>query len=322
MDLSKRLFIALFLIINSVANAATYYCATIGSNSYTKAQAQNKSTPWLTWNYAMKACAAGDTVVFRGGVYPTTATGGGGWGLGPNDGGTQGHRKVFMNYPGEVPIMDFSSITSSSTAYEWGMIIRGTRHVKFIGLTWRNLFQIDGYHYVECVDIDWDGGTGQSCRDIIFDRCTVHNVGGVAWDSSRADSLYFWDCDAYNCCDSLVETGGHQGQYGSGFAVGASANTAEYVEFKRCRAWNCSDQGFVTSLWGLTVIDSCWSFCNGLYVGDGNGYKLGYTRAPAIPISRKVTHCVIIIQISILVIILLGQREGPIVDVVTLYIIQ
>jgi hypothetical protein len=265
------------------------YCATLADGG-SDANPGTLASPWLTWNHAMKTCVAGDTVFFRGGVYPTTSTDASvGWGLGPTDGGTFGHRKVFMNYPGEVPIMDFSALTYSSYAWRYGMIFRGASHIKLIGLTWRNLFQIDGYHFVECVDLDWDGSIKP--HDIIFDRCTVHNVGGVGWDSSRSDSLYFWDCDAYNCCDSIVAPGGHQGQYGSGFAVGASSSTTEYVEFKRCRAWNCSDQGFVTSLWGLTVIDSCWSFHNGFYVGDGNGFKLGYYYlATPIPIGRNVTH--------------------------------
>ena len=42
-----------------------------------------------------------------------------------------------------------------------------------------------------------------------------------------------------------------------------SSNTGGTCYFIGCRAWNCSDQGFAPALDAASVVDRCWSFCNG-----------------------------------------------------------
>lgn len=89
----KRYLLILLLVFP--VQAATYYVATTGSNSYTKTQAQSISTPWLTIQKAADNVTSGDTVLVRGGTYYEEVTM-------KSDGVT------FQAYTGETPIVDGS----------------------------------------------------------------------------------------------------------------------------------------------------------------------------------------------------------------------
>ena len=68
----KKAFLVLFLAVNSIASAATYYVAPTGNDTYPGSITQ----PWLTWQKAFSTAQAGDTVYFRGGVYNIPRTDG------------------------------------------------------------------------------------------------------------------------------------------------------------------------------------------------------------------------------------------------------
>ena len=59
-------------MLEASANAATYYVATNGNDSYSQAQAQSTSTPWKTIQHAAVNMSAGDTCSIRAGTYRET----------------------------------------------------------------------------------------------------------------------------------------------------------------------------------------------------------------------------------------------------------
>ncbi len=84
----------LFVYINPI-QAATFYVATDGNDSYTPTQAQHLGTPWRTLDRASRMVSFGDTVIVRGGIYYEEV-------VMRSDGVT------WQAYPGETPIVDGS----------------------------------------------------------------------------------------------------------------------------------------------------------------------------------------------------------------------
>lgn len=267
----KYAIIILLFIINPVF-ATTYYIAPTGGNdSYSGTISQ----PWATWQKGFNTAQAGDTVYFRGGVWyhqpgndiqiiPS---------LGIGNSGTSISYIHFLNYPGEIPILDGSLITpdephDSTDIWSGGFYVEGANYIHWRGLTIRNYWQI--YDFVKV-----QGIVVADSKYHIFENIKVHDISGRGIfysPSAETDSTYFINCDVYNCCDSLY-TGGFQGGWGDGWNAG-NMTTDSYLLFDGCRAWNNSDDGF--NLWGagLVEVKNSWAFSNGRLGGDGNGFKV------------------------------------------------
>jgi hypothetical protein len=295
----KRIIIILFLLSGLILNAATYYVApSTATPAGNDAAAGTIGAPWLTWAKAFRTAQAGDTVFFRGGVYPHTVTSGAGLVIDARYpatngySGTAGNYICYFNYPGEVPILDCSNITAPTTNYPSAINIRHTKYLHFKGLTIRNYSQKDEYASIDTWKIQYDSDF------IITENCTIHDVAGVAFHVSNPSTsagltdIRYINCDAYNCCDTLHSYA--PGQYGSGFTTANVVHDAMNVYYYGCRAWNCSDQGFAGRSFGYVEIDSCWAFRNGALAGDGHGFKPSppdtYRAAPTI--QRAILNCI------------------------------
>jgi parallel beta-helix repeat protein len=91
--------LALAVALCQMAAAAdTYYVATTGDDTRTKAQATSPSTPWKTINAAVAKLVAGDTLYVRGGTYVEAVFI---W-----NSGTASAPITIAAYPGELPIID------------------------------------------------------------------------------------------------------------------------------------------------------------------------------------------------------------------------
>ena len=260
MILLRRIFIALFLIINSLVSAETYYVSTTGSNG-TYPTRGTIANPWRTWQYAFDNTPSGDTCYFRGGVYVNSTE----ISFDGND-GTYSHPTCFFNYPGEEPILDCA--TQYNSGIGWGVQFYNRHNIKVKGLTIRNVFQSTANAIVAAFSAT-DG-----CNNIIFENCKVHNIGMTGFTMTNSDSTYFINCDAWNICDTL--TAYDPGGGGVGFSWAANSNNyagskTSYTYYYGCRGWNCSDQAWGGLTDGSLIIDHCWAMTNGFFDIPGNG---------------------------------------------------
>jgi len=147
----KIRLIVSFLVLCSIASARTYYVATPqsgGNDNYdglASAYISGSRGPWASWEKAFTSASIqpGDTVFIRGGIYFTTVVNGTGIKVTRN--GTSDNWIVYINYPGEKPIMDCSNITAGDIQYtglrNYGIVVDEIDYVKIKGLTIRNVNQ-------------------------------------------------------------------------------------------------------------------------------------------------------------------------------------
>jgi uncharacterized protein YjdB len=266
-------------------NARTYYVAVSGSD-------QNPGTfelPWGTWQKGFNEAEAGDTVYFRGGTwYPTGYAYGncvtiiapkstpGLWG-GPTyygHSGTADKQIYFLNYPGEIPVLDCSTLNMSGHTFNSGITVWGAQYLVFKGLTVRNVYQPSVGNLAAGVSMS-------ACYHMTFENMIVHDIGGRGifsdgWGGSEYvpdyDTLRIINCDVYNCFDPYSAEPGNgadgikQWNFGQNNIVYVSGN----------RVWNCSDDGFDLGGSCYVEISNNWSWGH-CFEGamDGNGFKFG-----------------------------------------------
>lgn len=267
------------VIYEAPPSLTAYYVSTTGSDSNDGSFA----SPWLTWQYAFTNTPAGDTCYFRDGVYHSNVTV---TLIGKN--ATRAEPTCFFAYPGETPIIDFSTKPEPAT-HNYGVRVSNSTYLKFKGLTGRNVYQFDNDSY--CVGI-WDV---TNSNNITFEQCTGYNAGGGVFQVSTTDTISYINCDAYNANDpyTTYDPGGG----GFGFNWSQESQTG-YITLKGCRAWNVSDVGFGGSNEGYVSLDSCWSMYNGFYLTNtdgvnGSGFKLGLNITDPIDgLSLVVKYCI------------------------------
>jgi len=232
---------------------------------------------WATWREAFYSASVGpgDTVYFRGGVYPHTDTDGG-YGYGydhPITNGTSGNYVYYWAYPpdledGNPPILDSKDVVvSPSVTHNYAIYASGVNWVYFKGLTIRNVKESKG----EDVANAW---YFSSISNSIFEQCTAYNTGGGGFTTHFATNVYLINCDSYNNCDSL--TADYPGNDGTGFRNTNNTTTSGSVYYRYCRAWNNGDQGFSAGSVGYAEYDGCWSWNNGQLEGGGWGFKMSF----------------------------------------------
>jgi parallel beta-helix repeat protein len=149
-------FALLFACQANLADAATYYVGTNGSNGHSKSQAANRATPWRNIQHAMNQIVGGDEVVVLNGTY---------------------YESVFINQSGN----------SSRDTILRAENKRGAKVVGYISCYDRSYVKVDGF------EVTNSNSTGQT-KGIAFGRChhvTVRNNhvhhcwgGGISVDKS------------------------------------------------------------------------------------------------------------------------------------------
>ncbi len=236
------------------AVAATYFVSTNGSNS----NPGTSNAPFATPQKAVatnSALTAGDTIYIRGGTYNLSAQ------VKPNKTGAAGNYIKLWAYPGEVPIFDYTAMSTTDKALD---VRRDYWHVR--GITVRKA-PSNGIFV---------GGNG-----VIIEGCTTYdcNNDGLVLGSStlKATNALILNCDSYR--NYQVGSGGNNGD---GFA--AKDGCAYGNVFKGCRAWDNADDSwdFYNNNQSVALID-CWAMTSGYdrwgvgagWTGNGNGFKLG-----------------------------------------------
>ena len=257
------------------------------SNASDSNAGTNINYPWATWGHAFTTAQAGDTVYFRGGTYYLTSS----INYIPYNGtgynGNYSQPIVFMAYPGEVPIADYSnySTTYGSTSM---LNMVDVNYVEYKDLVWQYLKQNPA------VEDQWLNGFAFSWgQNILVEHCTVRHTMGAGFRFYGFDTIRVYNCDAYDNIDSITlapRTAGHA----DGFIVSSKGNafdTLKVAYLHGNRAWFNSDDGYDIGASKQLYIDSCWSWNNGRGLkGDGNGFKFAIATVPRI--QRIIRNCI------------------------------
>ncbi|MBI9063366.1 MAG: DUF4990 domain-containing protein [Marinilabiliaceae bacterium] len=171
-----------------------------------------------------------------------------------------------LNYPGETPVLDCSTITSTSS--NRGILLYNCTFYHLRGLTVTGVSQ-------HSINTEAFGFAFEKGGPYTIERCISHGNEGAGFFGYDLDSIYLIQCDSFDNFD--VSTKGYSGGQADGY-VFCFASKASYTYYSECRAWFNSDDGF--DCWkneGTVVFDRCWAFNNGRGDGDGGGFKLGQT---------------------------------------------
>lgn len=301
------LLISLFFLYGPCLMAKTYYVAPpTATPAGNDKNPGTKDKPWATWAKAFSTIEVqpGDTVYFRGGVYPISVTDGSG--INVTRDGTANNWIYYWAYPGETPILDCQNAFASGTGNNRALTCRAVYCVHFKGLTIRNVFQRKTYEapynlqsYGWIINDAW----GSVKTNVILENCTVHDVHGSAFIADHigpvhgpgGGSITFLNCDAYNCCDYWTDPtpSAGRGGHGTGFSCYNAYGIDGYTYLTGCRAWNCSDQGYSVGGASFIIMNNCWSFNNRAYLnGEGNGCKMGWTPQSVDAIRLTITNCI------------------------------
>jgi hypothetical protein len=251
--------LTLILSAQAFAQPKTYFVATDGISSNTGLSIDQ---PLDKISTALSKMAAGDTIYVRGGTYITTAQ------ISLSTNGTDSlHRSNLIAYPGERPILDFSSMGTPNvsgstdgirvTARYWyikGLDIKGAQH---------NGLALNGGSY-----------------DIVENCAFYENRNSGLQIGNNGSYNKIINCDAYYNRDSTSSS--YDGN-ADGFSPKLDVGTGNY--FYGCRSWQNSDDGWDGYMRPsdnvFTTLENCWCFMNGykkdgtVGTGNGNGFKMG-----------------------------------------------
>lgn len=209
--------------------------------------------PFKTITKAVSVSVAGDTILLRGGSYTLTSP------VSISKKGNASARYHLFAYPGERPLLDFSSMPVSGS----------NRGFNFSGHYW----------HVRGLDVKGAGDNGMnlSGSNNVIEFCSFfeNRDTGLQMGGGASNNTVI-NCDAYYNADPGNGNA-------DGFAAKLDVGTGN--TFVGCRAWQNSDDGWDGYLRGAndvrTTYDRCWVFRNGYLKdgspssGNGNGFKMG-----------------------------------------------
>jgi hypothetical protein len=255
----KRALNTILLILTALSGISEdvlsqpYYVSATGSDS----NSGTLTSPFKTIAKAVTMVQAGETIYVRGGTYILTAT------ITLSKSGTENARISLITYPGEKPVLDFSSQTLSGS--NRGVVLTGS------------------YWHIRGLNITGAGDNGMIISggsNNIIELCNFYRNrdSGLQIDNGASSNTII-NCDSYFNADPP--------DYGDadGFAPKLTAGSGNH--FSGCRAWRNCDDGWDGYLRGAddvtTTIENCWAFENGYFEnGDdagvnanGNGFKMG-----------------------------------------------
>jgi hypothetical protein len=246
----------LALLVSVPAQGADYYVATNGSDSNPGTLAQ----PFATIARAQQAANSGDDVYIRGGTYTnfTVAT---------TDATYQYVLDFsksdisYLAYPGDsAPVLNFSNI-APTTLRVCGIEVTGSNNtfegLNVTGVQVGTLKQADNWRI---------SGSGNTLNQIV----THDDQGNGMYIFSHAGDNLIKNCDSYNLVGVADISAGNTDGFGCHSA--GSGNV-----FYGDRSWANSDDGYdcINNSGGGVVFNHCWSYDNGRFDGNANGFKIG-----------------------------------------------
>lgn len=232
------------------AHAASWYVSPSGSDS----AAGTLAAPFKSITKAQSVASSGDTVFLRGGTYSSFT-------IAASDSTYNYVHQLsksgitYTAYSSEVPVFNFSSITTSLRVCGFHITTSG---ISIIGVQVTGT-PVGSQKQSECFRID---GSAASCS---FTRCVAHDNAANGFYFTNHATGSCTNCDSYNNIGSGTSLGNTDG-------FGAHGNG---VTFTSCRSWHNSDDGFdCIASYGSNTFDHCWAY-NMTAGGDSNGFKVG-----------------------------------------------
>ena len=248
------------------ALAAEYYVSPTGSDSNPGTQA----SPWGTVQKAASTAAAGDTVWLRGGTYSPSA------GITFSKSGTSDTNRInYFAYQGEVPKIDFSNMSVSSSGYTMGITVSGN---------WLHFKGIEECCLKETTYANngWDVSGSNDIFELLNNH---HNQGnGIFMGTKTGGGNLILNCDGHDNYDPTTTQG--DGQNADGFGVHYQTSGATTI-IRGCRSWWNSDDGYDLINQEVPVtVENSWAFGCGYSNygtgrpadGNGNGFKMGSSK--------------------------------------------
>lgn len=244
-------FIALpvcFVFWIELSFATNFYVA----KNHPSASDSNPGTvdfPWKTIQHAAEILQPGDTAFIRTGIYsePVYTT---------RSGNAVNGSIVFAAFPGEMPVIDGSIVSSGRTGF-------GITHsyIKLIGLEIRNWetgiwMEISGN--IELTDCEvhhciFGIGAANGVHDFVLNRVEIHHFDFYGFDASPSGGA---DCYNGTFNDCIAHTGRDREQNVDGFALGHGSQH-DFV-FNRCTTYDVFDGFDISS--ANTTINQCLAY--------------------------------------------------------------
>jgi hypothetical protein len=267
----KRTFLLLLVCTVHSSFANIYYVAVDGNDD----NAGTKTQPFATIQKAQTLVQPGDTVYLRGGTYLMTeaqiAKKERGYACVTylDKSGATGKYISYSNYPGEIPVFDYSAVKPADLRVAAFYVTGSFIHLKGFEVTGVQV-TIKTHTQSECFE-NWGSNN-------IYERLRLHDGMGIGFYLLAGSDNLILNCDAYRNWDYFSENG--KGGNTDGFGCHPRAGSKNNI-FRGCRAWFNSDDGFdLINASEATTFDHCWAFYNGfnkdfVSEGDGNGFKSG-----------------------------------------------
>jgi hypothetical protein len=260
-------------LVEGGAETAKYYVATNGSDGN---KGTNIAAPFATLGKAAGLATNGTLVYVRGGKYAVSSK------ISFTKNGSATNPIRIRAYPGESPVLDFSSQGSGGSSYD-ALSVSGN-YYWFYGLVITNA----GHNSIV---ISSSNNIVERCVSLGARNTGFHITGGNGGTATPSSNLFL-------NCDSIRSYNSPDGGDADGFSAKWSLGPGNV--FSGCRGWENSDDNW--DLWeGIApvLITNCWAFraatnvywdaaTNTAFNGNGNGFKLGGNGTAAV---HRVVGC-------------------------------
>ena len=240
-------------LLSVIVNGTTWYVATDGSDI----NPGTEQYPFQIIGKAVSLLQAGEIIYVRGGTYILSTT------IVIAKSGSSNSVISLLAYPGEKPVLDFSS--------------------QALGGTNRGIVLTVSYWHIKGISI-----TGAGDNGMIIEGGSYNTVENCAFYRNRDSGLQIDNGASYNNtlnCDSYFNADPTDYGDADGFAPKLTVGEGNY--FYGCRSWrNCDDSwdGYLRGADDVsTTLENCWAFENGYFEdgtdagpnANGNGFKMG-----------------------------------------------
>ena len=252
----RRYALALTLAValcQGAAAADTYYVATTGDDTRTKAQATNLATPWKTLNASVAKLVAGDTLLVRSGIYVESVAI---W-----VSGTAAAPITIAAYPGELPVIDGEQRLPTS---QWAGLMNLSG----------NYLHVSGFEIKNSILGNYARGVSMYGTNNRLSKCNVHHVYSngvlIQGDYGIVEDSVVWQSD-------LAMGLGHWNGWASGLSAARGTSTDNHFTdnaiIRRNVVFNNWGEGLSTYEANGTIIEDNIIYDNqaqNLYISDAS----------------------------------------------------